>query len=198
MNATMTLREDALTETYYDVEKLIYDICWKFKGIYGGDFEELAAEANLAYIKAFNKFDGSKGKFSTWLHFTIWKRLLNFRVNFTHPVRYGRTIEYVEMIHPASMVHENTEHRFVDLLDEVKADAQEIINLFLDIPEVVQVRAIEKGGRAQNLRTSMKEYARHTLGWTHARIRETFQELTELMNPKDDITLEEILDVIKN
>ncbi len=71
------LRKDVLTETYDNVKYLIFKIVWKFKGRYGGNFEELLAEANLLYILAYDTHDETLSALSTWLYTKIWKGLLS-------------------------------------------------------------------------------------------------------------------------
>ena len=76
-SATMSL--DAVIETYFDVQNLIFDTVWKFQKQYGGDFEEMVAESNLIYMKCFLSHSPNKAQFSTWLRFRLWKGLIDFK-----------------------------------------------------------------------------------------------------------------------
>ncbi len=182
MECATALGQDALTETYQDVEKLICKTVWEFIESYGGDFQELQAEANFTFVKSYQSHQPSRSKFPTWLRNNIWYTLLNFKKGFMYPIRHNKKIEYVPFIHPESSFHEKDENWLTDLMDELGNDAIEIVNLFLDIPESVQEAAMDAGGSGDKIRSNMRRYAKENLGWTARRVRETFSEIKEAVH----------------
>src|SRR5476651_2599406 len=65
-----------IAETYDDVAELVYDTCWKFKRRYGGDFDDLLSQANLAFMESYGSYQ-TKYRFSTWVRTIVWNRLLD-------------------------------------------------------------------------------------------------------------------------
>jgi RNA polymerase sigma factor (sigma-70 family) len=73
---TMTIRQDALTETFEDVKKLIHQACHSFQKKYGGNYEDLFSQAQEVFLEAYDRFDSTKGMtFSTYIRQVIWWRL---------------------------------------------------------------------------------------------------------------------------
>ncbi len=150
-------------------------------------------------MKAYNKQDDSRGAFSTNLYTTVWGYLKNFRVKFSHKKKHSVVIHYVEEVYSLETAQPVRDDNFIEyILKEAKRDAKEIINLFLDTPDEILEVALEKGGCIQNVKSSVKDYARDTLKWNQDRIKQSFDEISALMNPQDDITLDEVLQVIRN
>ena len=174
------LKKEALTQTYFDVENLIYNIVWKFKNCYGGDFEELVAEANLLYIYAYNSHNKKTSKFSTWVYFCIWKGLIDF-INFLKEKnKYGR----VFLLEELECFQENfisSSETFVELIDEVGEDSKTIINLIMNLPKDLQNNILQRGGHPHNVRIPIRNYLSSKLGWTGKRIKESFDEIKKVI-----------------
>src|SRR5258705_348875 len=77
----MSANATARTETYHDVEKLIYQSVWEFIRYRGGDFHELLSVANETYLKCYDNpaFDTNRSQFHTWLKNNIRYALLDSR-----------------------------------------------------------------------------------------------------------------------
>ena len=60
------------------MEQLLRKIAWTFSKSSRIDFEELLAEANLAYVEALRTHDDSKGKLTTYIWHSVEGKLRNF------------------------------------------------------------------------------------------------------------------------
>lgn len=55
------------------VEKMLYDLAWKFSRTHGLRFEDARSEAYAGFMKACNNYRPGKGmKFSSWCYFVTW------------------------------------------------------------------------------------------------------------------------------
>lgn len=66
-----------MREFYSAHHRLIYHCARKFKLLHGGDWIELQSDANFAFYKAWEKYDETKSRVSTWVCLKIWKYLLS-------------------------------------------------------------------------------------------------------------------------
>ncbi len=173
------LRKDALTEVYIDVEDLIYSTVWNFKARYGGDFDELKAEANLIYVLVFDSHNESKGAFSTWLYFCIWKGLLDFLNEVRKKDRCG--VVFHNLNKAKNSVKIPTTFHLFEVLEEVGQDAKTIIKLTLYPPEGITEEDLKRGCSACKTRIRLKVWLRYRLGWSQKRIRETFREIRRVL-----------------
>lgn len=173
------LRKDALSETYTDIEKLIYDIVWKFKDRYGGDIGELVAEANLIYVLAFDSYNETKGALSTWMHFCIRKGLLDFLKSTRQQNRYGLKFYPLSEAKGVSIQKFRPLH-LLEMLEEVGEDAKVVIRLVFYPPEGITKEDLEGGFSACRCRRYLRQYL-HDLGWTGRRIKESFQEIRRIL-----------------
>lgn len=57
---------------------LIRSLCHAHRRKYGGDYEELEAEANLHLIQAVRSHDPARGKLTTWVHWQVKHGLLDW------------------------------------------------------------------------------------------------------------------------
>jgi len=55
------------------VEKMLYNLAWKFSRTYGLPFDDMRSEAYAGFMKACNNYRPKKGmKFSSWCHLVVW------------------------------------------------------------------------------------------------------------------------------
>lgn len=177
------LQEDILTTTFYDVERMINKAVWKFYFMYGGELDDWKAEAHLIFMKAHNSYnDKNQVKFTTYLHTLLHTLLHNYYIN------------YVSKTQTLFFDHEDLLENFedpkqqlsclVDLLDEMKKDAQALIQLIFEMPEELKREKHNscnkskyyKSNFAIHMKVFLKTYLLK-LGWTHTRIQETFAEI---------------------
>ena len=178
-SATITL--DATTETYWDIKNLIFDTVWKFQQRYGGDFDEMVAEANLIYIQAFLSHNPNKSQFSTWLRFILWKGLIDFK-RFIREENKHIKIEHFEEIENFYSYPAPLYIPFWDLVSGLSDDAKTIVQLILEPPEIMQSAALKKGTAPCNVKRALRIHLSYILGWSANQIKESFAEITAVIN----------------
>lgn len=166
------LQKELLTETYEEVQELIAKIVRGMMAQYGGfEFDELSAEANLHYIRAFNDYDATQSKFTTHLITYIknglfWYIRDEYRQAHISIDDENTNIDSLQTI-PFSLI---------DLFDEMEQDTYTIIHLFFNAPKEIIELALSNGKHQKHMRTSLKNYL-HNMGWTIRRITKTFEDL---------------------
>ncbi len=174
--AANLMTRDARTETYQDIQNLIYDVVWKFKRAYGGDFDEMISKANMIFMEAFFSHQQKKASFSTWLHDRLWWGLMDHYRKTRLEKDRVETRESLEDI-PAPIFMP-----FCELISELSQDAQTIVELILDMPQSVEQAALAKGTHPRNIRAALRSYLRVFLGWSEEHVVQTFQEIAEVIN----------------
>jgi RNA polymerase sigma factor (sigma-70 family) len=159
-------------ETYADVKKLIYHIVNDFRAKHGGDSEELLAEANIGFMKAYQHFDHERGaKFSTFMHWVIWNHLLSFSTKSKLPVACADSV--VDARPSPFLLWE-----FAEGLTE---DAATVLDLVFSSPAELTAIAEGKGNQGRNWRSSIRDYLIQK-GWGTNRILECFSEITAALS----------------
>jgi len=200
------LRKDILTETYKDMRGLVSETAFRFWATYGGDLDDLKAQANLIFIHAVDDYDSSKGtKLSTWIAYRIRKRLLDYIRNNYEPVHlsldYLKTEYGVDNTHflyedfsfiegdldfAMSKLRPDESFSVIELLDELEQDAHIVLYLFLSTPKEViksifdnkKFRLDHTGGKMRNrLCNRLRQ-----MGWTIRRIKKAFEEIKSVTN----------------
>lgn len=178
------LRREILTETYKDMRELISATVRKFWNAYGGDLDDLHAQANLLFIYALDDYDSSKGaKLSTWLTIRIRTGLLDYRkagykskhLLIEDLLADGLSPDFIEA---KSKIKKN--FSVMELLDELGQDAHVVLWLFLTTPKEVMQDILDSKKRVDGVRSCMKNrlYNRlRQMDWTIRRIREAFDEV---------------------
>ena len=172
----------AISDTYDDVERLILSTCHRFQRRFGGDFDDLASEANFAFLRAYETFDESKGfEFSTYLVTVIWNRLtdLSYYEDRRKGIR-GMSIdcENEEGNRYSGLIEDKSVAKFAreEFYEHLSADAQMVARLTLDSPKEIADIAMAKGNEDRNWRSTIRNYL-YDLGWSAGRIAESFNEI---------------------
>jgi len=170
-----TLSQDAIAETYNDMQGLISKAAWKFYEKYGGDFEEWRAEANLTFIQTYNSHRKNKAQLSTWLYFCIWKSLLSYsRILYKQNQVIATEDNIIENL------EDNKKRSFssLELFDGIGDDTKTLIYLIWNLPHDLP---ISNGNNPCHMKVALRNYLL-SAGWTWKRIRESFEEITEIIN----------------
>lgn len=162
----------AVTETFGDVDLLLWRIVHRFADRFGGDREELKAVANLAYMRAYNGYKRNGAKFSTYLYHVVWHEMLN------HDERERRAVPTVpdEVLRDAESRTE-AEFDMVDFARGMSRDAKAVVGMVLDSP--AEVALVLDGGR-RRMRSVLFDYL-EGIGWSLRRIAESFREIGEAL-----------------
>ena len=154
-------------ETRYEESRgLIYNTAYKFWLLYGGELDEYSSVGHLAFMKAINTYEEGRVKFTTWLRITIWQQLNDHKDSEWVARKYRATDMKTEVSYPP----------FLDMLDELDADARELVHIILETPMELQ-RLIESEGNTMRavkpaLVVHMKEQ-----GWSGARTGRAFKTI---------------------
>jgi len=112
------------------VEKLIFDLAWKFTKTYPIDFQEARREAYYAFVRACYDYNPSRGtKFSSWVYTWVWCHLKTLITK--------RTVEPLVFIEVKDEIFgEAAPDRSptLDMIGDLSEDAKEIIKLLLETP----------------------------------------------------------------
>ncbi len=171
------LQKDAVTETYKDMQNLINQATWQFCDRYGGDFEELRAEANLTFVQTCKTHKENKGAFSTWLRWCIWKELLNHAV-----ALYKQTHNTISDSEKIETRKSKTNQSFspLELLDGLREDTKTVICLIWNPPK--ELKNVKTNGEHPcHMKVVLRNYL-FDLGWTGRRIKESFEEIGRVIN----------------
>lgn len=174
-------KPDPATETYESVEKLIYHFAWKFAKKYRRDFDELHAEANLAYVRAYNSYEPGHGTLlSSYVGTCIHRHLLDLvRKDMRRPSQSSLTGTEGDQIPVEDSIADDPT---TSLLQDLTDDARMLINLVISTPDDLKQVIEEKGGQPRNYRSSIKLYAWDHLGWEWDRVLLACEELGDALN----------------
>ena len=182
-------------ETYEEVKDLLYATVWKVVRQFGGDFDELMSEANVAFLEAYSNFDGSSS-FSSWVRQSVWYKCVDLiRGRLTEQSRYakGFSDESVNRV-PCSMAGADADVRGIleipdrphsswkiqSMIEELTEDAALVVKLTIETPAELEAVVQAKGGQPRNLRSSLRQYLAE-MGWTACRIAESFNEVRRVL-----------------
>lgn len=181
MAATSTaLQQHSFTETYHDVENLVYKTVHEFIARYGGEFEEQAGDAHLSFVLAYHTYKEGKTKFSYWTRFTIWTELLEKQRE-----SLRRRLPSVSLFADEGKDgwDAETPHSgfcLMEFLDELTEDARIVARLAVDTPLGLANQMVERGGSGTARRSVLRNYL-EGLGWTAERIKESFTEIAHVL-----------------
>lgn len=160
-----------VTQTYTDLENMIYDIVHKFIRRYSGEFDEILSQANYYFVLAYESYEQGRSSFNTWAYFRIWKGLLNERQKQLKPTYREEDKQEVS----------TKDFLLVDLLDGLSDDSQFIVQLVLESPKELQELFTVKKEERKSAKIILQEYLKG-IGWTIPQIKKSFRELAEVLN----------------
>lgn len=166
-----TIKHDAITETWHDVERIVSSVVRSVNHQHGSSIiepVELTGEAQVAFLHAYNTHDIAKGEFEPYLRMIIRVKLLDY---IRKRVRRNR-------ICPRTMMP-------VDILEdcisetepELTSDAVQVLRLTLTLS---QCSNPGKHPNRETIRTILRQ-----LGWARNRIQVAFNCIQEVIN-KDE------------
>ena len=161
----------AVEQTYMDVENLIRKTVWKFQKKYGGEFDELFAQANLIYMLAYNDYERGRSQFTTWLHFRIIKGLQQqLRENYKTPRINDEVtnLEEIAVFYPK---------KSMNLLEDLfKDDVKNLIEM--------AIKAYNEHGKLQSKRSVsyyIRKHLQKDLGWTVSQVNKKLKKIKKIV-----------------
>lgn len=171
-------KPDPATETYENVENLLNHFVWKFVAKYGGDFDELKSEANVAYMRAYHSFKNGEGcKFSSYVGTCVYRHLLDLS---SKKMRGPRLRSLTDKEGYQRDVADDVND--CSYLEELSADARQLVKLVIDTPEDLKEAIVGKGGQPRNYRSAIKMYAYSYLKWEWDRVLAACEEVKVALN----------------
>jgi DNA-directed RNA polymerase specialized sigma24 family protein len=165
------LSEHVITDSFEEVEKLIYYTIHLFVKKYGGRFEDQIEHAGLAFMIAWRKYDPTAGMtFASYVRYVLFNLLLDIKRKETR--RCTKLIFEAVNLDTLSILPDFKKSRF---LDELSNDAHKVVQLVLATPPGLQ-REIAAVKTPRTIKWILRRHLR-TLGWTADRISESFNEI---------------------
>jgi len=168
---------EAKRSTYEDVEQMLHKLAHR-SGIF--DHEEAYQEACLAFCEAYDSYDPSQSRFTTWCYWQARTALLEKRIGEArHSSIAVCSLKAVEQAtskgfdagrHPAPLA---------SLLEDLRGDARIVVEIILSGPEDI-LNALTECSSMQQRCGVLRTYLRG-LGWTLARITESFSEIRDAL-----------------
>ena len=182
MNATETFEPKNIEAGYEQVKNLIFHQVHKFFAQYGGDFDELVGEANLAFVRGHNEY--ATGHTATGLtiddpYHVVIRRWVWFSMFDAMRAR----LQAKAVTQPAELTENIPAEERWDAKDYTAglgADAYTAAMLVLRPPEEIEAVAQAKGGEPRNYRSTVRAYLGN-LGWDEGRINRAFAEIRETL-----------------
>tara|TARA_R110000765_G_scaffold361566_2_gene451752 strand:- start:189 stop:737 length:549 start_codon:yes stop_codon:yes gene_type:complete len=170
--------EEAIVETYTDVEPLLFKLCHQFHGRYNIPFDELCSEGRYLFMMAFRGFDPERGaKFSTWFYFVLHRQLTTYchrqYRHLTKEVAWDEQGDNAEVSVPVNQL--------MGLIEFVGQDAAEVVKLIQQSPVEIITRLLWEGRTSHHgFRLTLISYL-IDMGWSRARVDNTFAEIKAAM-----------------
>jgi len=169
-----TLQKDVLTETYNDMQNLLYKITWDFCKQFHEDFDDTFSQVNLFFIYAMDRYDETKSDVSTWLSCYIPYKMLNYIKEKQKTIQAEINVEYKK---------EETSN-LSELLDELGKDSHFVLQLYLETPTEIYQSFIRRG-KKHHIQGFTRRRIQNKLRqqeWTVSRIRNAMNEIKTVFN----------------
>jgi DNA-directed RNA polymerase specialized sigma subunit len=166
--------KEILTDIYKNMQKLIAKAAWDFWSVYGGDIDDVIAQANLIFIDAFSTYDSSRSEITTWLTFKIKKGLLDYMRSGN--LRESSNIK-IDSVFAETYPASKKDISIMEFLDELNEDAHVVLQLFFETPSEVLVDIQNSSRRIDHARAHIRRRLMNRLrqmGWTVKRMNKAF------------------------
>lgn len=178
---TATATIDPCTETYQQVEKLILQLVRRYSRN-EDQFEENLAEANFAFMRAYNKFDGSRGfQFTTYLYWTVSRALqskvareMEYRKHECSNLMHQRSDDENQRIDPVGRQSSYLE----SLCNEVGDDARLLIHTILDSAK--DMHGVHHTKNKDRIKHRLWEYLKPR-GWSVGGLLDCYEEIAAVL-----------------
>lgn len=166
-------------DVYPTIAPTLDRLAYQFHRQHGGDIEELRAEANVHFVRAYHSYDPSHGTaLATWVHTKVVGGLLDTARKRMRKLRGSRR----HSLNDVSPIPERRRNRIRSLLFELSEDARQVIEAILDPQDDLRfaVELCHGEDSPYSYRAHLVGYLRDS-GWTYKKIVRTFQEIREAL-----------------
>ncbi len=171
------MTEQKVLEDYNNTRKLVGHIVRKVQYRYGGDCEEMMADADEYWWRAYTTYDSTRGTdLKTWIYWQVWGHLTTEkRREKVHNVTQYERLQGDEQI---------VQHQFDmgKLMLRLSSEAQQVVLLTVDLPiPIVKIKcSVNNPTFHDRKREAIKQYLRNC-GWNRKQIDGVFQEIAEAL-----------------
>lgn len=162
-----------IDEAYKDVKPLICHTVQRFQKRYGGDREELLAEANYHFVQAYHSYRPGVGKLSGWVQYKVYRELLE---TVRTQARRNACISRQEVM--METVAQKRERLLPTLLNEVSDDARAVLSLTIG----PHLHTLMKERSSPQQKRRLLGHFLLQLGWSGRQIVDTFREIQEALS----------------
>ncbi len=173
-------------ETYEEVRDLIYHMVHLFRRRHGGDWDELVAEANFIYAKAYRGFDPDNGcPFTDYLCVSIYRGLLRCKQKEMKekqlvPISLDMRTDTSDNAKLVDILPDLTPDisAIIRQIEELPDDASIVIDLIISSPKEFLSVLLDSGPmyNVKCWRGILRRYLRK-MGWTNRRVSESFDDI---------------------
>lgn len=168
----------ACTETHAGVKAMLWSIVNKHADRYGGDREEMYAEANYGFMRAYISYDPTKSAWTTWCWWWVWGRLMD---RMKKAACRSVVDSCTSLDNDDQNLHDSVSAAPAEIdIDVVtarltSADAKAVLRMVLDVP--AELASTMKGtSDSRGVRAALRGYLAG-LGWTVRRIVDSLNEI---------------------
>jgi hypothetical protein len=179
------LEKDILSESFLDMQKMIFKVVWKHYGRYCGDLDELMSEAQERFLYAHTHHDESKGELSTYVYHTVKYGLLEYERKRKNKRRKCSVVSLEDLkTRDASQLEvSKKEPDLTSLLFQVGEDCKNIIYLII-YPPYDFCDEMNEYRKPSEWKDCIQEYLHFRMKWSLQRITMAFTELKEALTEK--------------
>lgn len=168
--------DEAQTESYLSVARLVDDTVRKFVRLYGGDYEELRSEASLLYVRSYHSHVYGMSTFAHWVRIKIWRGLQeSMRSRLARNNRLPRVQMDLDA-HPGTTKESFDLSEFLHSRPPMTDDARLVIKLV--VRSTVDVS--RPGLTPSAMRRAVRRHLRG-IGWDRDRVNSVFTEIHDLL-----------------
>lgn len=176
---SVSLRHDAIAETYSDVKNMLFKAAHTFAQRHNVPFDEMLSEAHVAFIKAFDNYNPKRGrrktKFTTWLYFAVHCDLTT-----AIQKRYKHINRHEDLDDDFEEAHVNPTFFLADLRTQLSDEALHIVAVLLnpsdEFDTMLRWDRVEKGNSAR-CRNVLADYVAVDTGWPEEKVHQHFKEI---------------------
>lgn len=174
------MKKPTTRRAFRKVRFLIMYTCRKFYNRYGGDLDEMIAQANLDFVKLFqSKFDPARDNLVGFTNFRIWKALLDHRKKERRRKKLAgmmnlEEIEWESIPQPQFRKFDIGE--FITTVERVwRSDVEYVIR------SIFQPRFLSLPTPTKTI-GAMTEFLSKEMKWDRARIRTTYRLIRKALS----------------
>lgn len=184
MAATFTQKHTLnLEQSFQEVEKLLYDLAWKYTRRYMIPFDDTKREVYWGFVKCYEQYDPARrASFSTACYFIAEMKLRTLVIHRTNEKPCDELNEETASFAPS----ERSE--CMEMIEDLSTDAQELVRLLVETPKEIigwahewnpQVRPVSPMQLLKRVKKYLVEKGRQkeTLEAAEMEIRQRFQQV---------------------